>query len=53
MWCGAVCVIFLLQNHKSHCTMCGVVWCIVTCSEMRFCYFVSGFGAVFVVYAVW
>ena len=45
--CNAVCAVFLLSNHKPHCTMwCGAVRCNITCGAMRLCHFASGFGAV-------
>ena len=47
---------FSYYKTANHTAPCGVVQCTITCGAVRLCHFAGGFGAIFVVcavYAVW
>ena len=50
VWCGAVCVVFLLKTET---TLHHAVRCTITCSTMQLCHCADDFGTIFAVYAVW
>ena len=48
--CGAICAVFLLKNHKLHCTMrCDAVRCTITCGAAQLYYFAGNFDAIYAV----